>query len=43
MATQRAGDYDYFAITAGPLTLADRFAHRDTTRNFDRFKLKIFG
>ena len=43
MATQRAGDYDYFAITAGPHTLADRFAHRDTTRNFDRFKLKIFG
>jgi hypothetical protein len=43
MSTQRAGDYDYFAITAGPLTLADRFAHRDTTRDFDRFKLKIFG
>lgn len=43
MATQRAGDYDYFAITAGPLTLADRFAHRETTRNFDRFKLKVFG
>ena len=27
-AFDRPGDYDYFAITAGPLTLAERFANR---------------
>ena len=27
-AFDRPGDYDYFAITAGPLTLGDRFADR---------------
>ena len=27
-AFDRAGDYDYFAITAGPMTLAQRFAGR---------------
>ena len=27
-AFERPGDYDYFAITAGPRTLADRFADR---------------
>ncbi len=27
-AFDRPRDYDYFAITAGPLTLAERFAHR---------------
>jgi hypothetical protein len=43
MAGERLGDYDYFAITAGPLTLGDRYSHRATTRNFDRFKLKMFG
>ena len=41
MASERAADYDYFAITAGPLTLAQRYAHRATTVTFDRFRLKI--
>lgn len=27
-AFDRPGDYDYFAITSGPLSLAQRFAHR---------------
>lgn len=27
-AFDRPGDYDYFAITSGPVSLADRFAHR---------------
>lgn len=27
-AFDRPGDYDYFRITAGPMTLAERFAHR---------------
>ncbi|MEM6618171.1 MAG: hypothetical protein AAF631_02590 [Pseudomonadota bacterium] len=27
-AFDRPGDYDYFRITAGPMTLAQRFAHR---------------
>jgi hypothetical protein len=43
MAGERLGEYDYFAITAGPLTLGERYSHRATTRNFDRFKLKMFG
>ena len=43
MASERLGDYDYIAITAGPLTLADRYSHRATTCDFDRFKLKVFG
>lgn len=43
MAGERPGEYDYFAITAGPLTLAERYSHRATTRNFDRFKFKMFG
>lgn len=42
MASQQLGDYDYFAITAGPKTLADRFAHRPSARGFDRFQLKLF-
>jgi pimeloyl-ACP methyl ester carboxylesterase len=43
MAGERLSEYDYFAITAGPLTLADRYSHRATTRDFDRFKFKMFG
>lgn len=31
-AFDRPGDYDYFRITAGPLTLADRFAGRADSR-----------
>ncbi|RMH41669.1 MAG: hypothetical protein D6688_11225 [Alphaproteobacteria bacterium] len=31
-AFDRPGDYDYFAITAGPRTLADRFAGRAPSR-----------
>ena len=41
MAPERAADYDYFAITAGPQTLSERYAHRATTVKFDRFRLKI--
>jgi hypothetical protein len=41
MASERAADYDYFAITAGPLMLAQRYAHRATTVKFDRFRLRI--
>jgi hypothetical protein len=32
-AFDRPGDYDYFAITAGPLTLADRYAGRPASRS----------
>ncbi|NJM30951.1 MAG: hypothetical protein HC855_13390 [Rhizobiales bacterium] len=39
---ERKADYDYFAITAGPQILCARFAHRETVRQFDRFKLKMF-
>jgi pimeloyl-ACP methyl ester carboxylesterase len=41
-AAERKADYDYFAITAGPQILCARFAHRETTLRFDRFKLKMF-
>ena len=30
-AFDRPGDYDYFAITAGPRTLGDRFAGRQAS------------
>lgn len=42
-SAERKADYDYFAITAGPQTLCARFAHRATTHNFDRFRLKMFS
>ena len=31
-AFDRPGDYDYFRITAGPLTLADRYRGRPPSR-----------
>ncbi len=34
MATERAGAYDYFAITAGPITLATRFAQAVSITDF---------
>ena len=39
MAAELPGDYDYFLITAGPARLADRFAHLDSVRGFDRLRL----
>jgi hypothetical protein len=39
MAAEIPGDYDYFLITAGPLTLAERFAHLDSVTTFNRFRL----
>lgn len=39
MATELAGDYDYFLITAGSQTLAERFAHLDSVTDFNRFRL----
>ncbi|MBC2777910.1 alpha/beta hydrolase family protein [Parasphingopyxis marina] len=39
MAAARPSDYDYFAITAGPRTLAERFAHRPSVRDFTRLRL----
>ncbi|MEM8696144.1 MAG: hypothetical protein AAGE05_09015 [Pseudomonadota bacterium] len=38
MAGANPADYDYFAITAGPETLADRFAHRPSVRDFTRLR-----
>jgi len=32
-AFDRPGDYDYFQITAGPLTLADRFRNRKPSQS----------
>ncbi len=40
MAAEIAGDYDYFLITAGDRTLADRFAHLKSVSNFTRFRLR---
>ncbi|MDQ0467174.1 hypothetical protein [Labrys wisconsinensis] len=39
MASDHKGDYDYFAITAGRLSLGDRFQALDSAENFDRFRL----
>jgi pimeloyl-ACP methyl ester carboxylesterase len=38
MATAQPADYDFFAITAGAQTLADRFAHRPSVRDFTRLR-----
>ncbi len=39
MSAERPGDYDYFLITAGRLTLAERFAHLDSNTSFNRFRM----
>jgi pimeloyl-ACP methyl ester carboxylesterase len=39
MAAELAGDYDYFLITAGDMTLAERFAHLESVKGFDRFRV----
>ena len=39
MAAELPGDYDYFLITAGNMTLAERFAHLDSVTGFDRFRM----
>ena len=38
MATAKPAEYDYFAITAGPQTLDQRFAHRPSVRDFTRLR-----
>ena len=38
MANEIAGDYDFFAITAGPLTLAERFRSHQSIGDFNRFR-----
>lgn len=39
MAAEIAGDYDYFLITAGDKTLAQRFRHLQSNTSFNRFRL----
>ena len=39
MASELPGDYDYFLITAGDTTLAQRFAHLDSVTGFSRFRM----
>jgi hypothetical protein len=39
MAAELRSDYDYFLITAGDKTLAQRFAHLDSVTGFNRFRL----
>ncbi len=39
MAAELPGDYDYFLITAGDRTLAERFAHLDSVTGFKRFRM----
>ena len=38
MASELPGDYDFFAITAGPLTLEERYRWHDSVANFNRFR-----
>jgi hypothetical protein len=42
MAFEKPGDYDYFAMTAGPQTLRQRFAHRRPAKPLAKFKPKLF-
>lgn len=39
MAAELPGDYDYFLITAGDKTLAERFAHLESVTGFNRFRM----
>lgn len=39
MACEIAGDYDYFLITAGDMTLGDRFRRLKSVEGFNRFRL----
>lgn len=39
MATELPGFYDYFAITSGPLTLADRHRDQPSIDNFRQFQI----
>ncbi|MBI2717791.1 MAG: hypothetical protein HY245_01780 [Rhizobiales bacterium] len=39
LATDLPGDYDYFPITAGDRSLAQRYAHLETVRDFNQFRL----
>jgi hypothetical protein len=39
MAGRIAGEYDFFALTAGALTLKDRYAYSVSITNFTQFKL----
>ena len=39
MASDKAVEYDYFAITAGNQSLAERFAHRPSVTDFAEFRL----
>ena len=39
-AGELLGEYDYFAIVAGYMTMTERFAHRETTRNFSKYRIK---
>ena len=38
MASELTGDYDYTAITAGPLTLGERFAGQASVTDFQQFR-----
>lgn len=40
-AMEIAGDYDYFAITAGSRRLGERFAHLESVQDFDRLQRGI--
>jgi pimeloyl-ACP methyl ester carboxylesterase len=42
MAFEKSGDYDFFAMVAGPWRLARRFAHRKPAKPLAKFKLRIF-
>jgi hypothetical protein len=42
MAFEKPGDYDYFAMVAGPRRLAQRFAHRRPAKPLEKFKLRMF-
>ena len=39
MAAELAGDYDYFLLTAGDKTLAERFRNLASVKGFDRFRI----
>lgn len=38
MAGERLGEYDYFCMIGGPVTLSARYAHRQSVKNYTRLR-----
>ena len=39
MANEFMGDYDYFAVIAGPVSPGDRYCNTESSRGFEKFRM----